>query len=228
MFKSDLYAAQLFYLRKPSKASTADMFAIVFQDLTLRRVLNLKRIDTYPTDRSKKTQKYFMFTRGVNFNGYEAQNFERSLIVPFEEYDQLQPKTLTNSALRKYSLPSSYVTDEIMTPLKAEGYISSIPLLGIKKLTQTGENIVNEINNYLTEKAQALTDCIEKDRETFITILKEMKTLTFFLKKDNEELYKSIIEGVKWVNQNKPLGFENDLSEFTEAINIDMSYLDQH
>ena len=118
-----------------------------------------------------------------------------------------------------------------MNPLINEGYFTAVPVLkafGMKKPTAKGKEIVNELNSYLSEKEQELTECIDKDREKFISILKEMQTLVFFLKKENTTLYTSIIENVKWVNQNKPLGIENDLTEFTEAINIDTTYLEDH
>lgn len=231
MFQSELFAAQLIFLRKPSKVTVSEMFAIVFQDLTLKRVLNLQKLNNYPTERSKKTQKYFMFTKGVNYEGYEAQNFEKFIITAFEDHENLQAKTITNGMLRKYGLPSGYITDEIMGPLKRQGLMSTVPILGafgMKKPTPKGKDIINELNNYLSEKEQELTECVDQDREKFISILQEMKTLVFFIKKENTTLYASIIENVKWVNQNKPLGFENDLSEFTEAINIDTSYLEAH
>lgn len=231
MFTSELFAAQLFFLRRPTKVNIAEVLAIVFQDLVLRRVLNLIKTNTFPTDRSKKKQKYFMFVKGENFEGYEPTNFEKQIIAPFEDHDQLQAKVLTNSILRKYGLPSGYISDEILAPLKKEKLISAIPVLsafGMKKAAGSGKETVDELNAYLVEKEQELTAAVDNDREKFIQVMKEMKTLIFFLKKDNPELFASIIENVKWVNQNKPLGIENDLFEFTEAINVDMSHLEAH
>lgn len=231
MFESDLFAAQLYYLRKPSKATIADVFGIVFKDLTLRRVLNMRKVNNFPTDRSKKKQKYFMFIKGINFIGYEAQKFEKNVIAPFEEYDQLQAKTITNSALRKYNVPSGFISEEIESSLISDKYMSSVPLLGafgMKKITNKGKETIDQLNLYLTEKEQILSECIDKDREKFISTLKEMNTFIFFIKNDNPDLFNSIIENVKWVNQNKPLGIENDLTEFTEAININLEYLENH
>lgn len=231
MFDSELSAVQLWYLRKPKKTNIHQIFTLIFQDLTIRRILHHAKLNIYPTERSKKTQKYFKFVKGSSFEGYEPKNYEKKLIIPFEEYDQLQAKTLTNSALRNYGLPTNFINEEIMKPLKKEGYISSPPLLGsfgMKSVTKAGKQIVEELNQYLAEKEQVLSECVDNDREKFIEVVQDMQSFIFFVKNDNSELYQHVLSNVKWVYQTKPMGPENDLSIFVEAMNIDLSYLDDH
>lgn len=231
MFNSELSVVQLWYLRKPSKVNIHQIFTLIFQDLTMRRVLHHAKLNIYPTERSKKPQMYFKFVKGTNFDGYEPKNYETKVLAPFEELDQLQAKTLTNGILRKYSLPTGFINEEIMKPLKKEGYMSSPPLLGafgMKSLTKQAKKIIENLNQYLAEKEQQLSECVDTDREKFIPILQELQSLVFFIKQDNPELYQHILSNVKWVNQTKPMGVENDLSIFVEAMNIDLVYLEEH
>ncbi len=227
MFNTELLPVQLMYLRKPSKANIQRILSIVFQDLIIRRVLNLKIVDTFPNERSKKTQKYFMLEKGENYEGYEPKQFEKGILAPYDEREQLQPKTLTNKILRKYGVPAGYIDHKIMLPLKEEGYISAPPILksfGVRKLTEKGKQVVNELNQFLAEKEQQLTDLIDGDKEQFIHVMNEVSTLVFIFKKKNPKLFKNIISMVKRVHLSKPLGQENDLSNFKEAMNINLSY----
>jgi hypothetical protein len=231
MFQSELTAAHLWYLRKPSMVNIHDIFTIIFQDLTLRRVLHLKKRDIYPTDRSKKPQLYFKFIRGINYYGYKPKAFEKKIITPFEEHDELQAKTLTNKALKSYGLPTAFISEEILSQLKKDGYIRSPFLLGMfgaKRLTNKSKQLIEELNQYLEEKKQILLEAIDNDRKQFVYVLEEMQSLIFFVIKDNPELYEHIISNVKWVHQTKPFGDQNDLSSFVEALNIDLGYLEQH
>ncbi len=228
MFNSELLPVQLLYLQKPAKANIQSILSFVLQDLIIRRILNLKALDTFPNNRSKKTQKYFVLLKGENYVGYKPKYFEKEILCPYDKYEQLQPKTITNKILRKYSVPTGYIDDEIVTSLKNEGYINAPSVLkafGIHSITSKGKQIVADLNHYLAKKEQQLTYLIDGDKEQFIQVMNEMGTLVFIFKKDNPDLFKNIISMVKRIHRSKPLGHENDLSNFKEAINIDLSFL---
>lgn len=231
MFTTELSPAQVMFLYTPSKIGVHEVLGYILRDLTLRRVLNVQKINSFPNDRSRKTQKYFMIIKGENYEGYEAAAFEKSTIIPFTEYNQVQTKTLTNFILKKYSTPSSFINDKIYVPLNKEGYISSIPLLktfGFYKLSGKGKEVVNDLSEFLTAQEEKLASLIDGDKKEFIEALEETGAYVFYFEHHNPELYKDIISMVKRVNNSKPLGCERDLTQFMEAMNIDLGYFEEH
>lgn len=231
MFNSELSPVQVMFLKSPSKIAVQEVLSYILRDLTLRRVLRVDKINSYPNDRSRKTQKYFMIVRGVNYDGYEATSYEKNTILPFTEYNQIQTKSLTNFILKKYSTPSSFVADKIYSPLHKEGYISSLPLLktfGYYKLSAKGKQTVEELNTFLNTQEEKLLSLIDGDKKEFIEALEETGTFVFHFEHHNPDLYKDIISMVKRVNNTKPLGPEKDLTKFMEAMNIDLGYFDEH
>lgn len=228
MFQSDLSVAELLVLHRPKKVKLADALSIVLKDLTIRRVIKVIKVKSYPNDRSRKTQKYFRFTKGTSYTGYQPFNFEQGIMKAFELSDMVQAKTITNAILYKYSMPSSYVSSEIRSQLKSKGLISAPPVLsgfGMVSLTEKGHEIAAALNQYLDEKEQTLLSQLNGNSEQFIQTLKEVGSLYFFIIMKNPDLYKESIPRIKKIYETKPLGIESDLQEFIEAINIDLSYL---
>lgn len=231
MFNSELSPVQVMFLKLPSKISIHDVLSYILRDLTLRRILSVEKINSYPNDRSRKTQKYFMLTKGVNYEGYEPASFEKSTILPFTEYNQIQTKSLTNFILKKYSTPSSFIVDRIYSPLHKEGYVSSLPLLktfGYYKLSKQGKDIINELNAFLESQEEKLTNLIDGDKNEFIEVLEETGTYVFYYEHHNPELYKNIISMVKRVNNTRTSAQDKDLIYFMEAMNLDLGYFDEH
>jgi len=230
MFSTELSAVQVLFLQAPTKVGIDDMISAILRDLTLRRVLNVDKINSFPNDRSRKTQKYFMFIMGEHYEGYEHAEFEKGFIKPFEEINQAQAKTLTNFLLKKYSTPSGFIKDKIYTPLKKEGFVSSLPILkafGYYKVKTKGKQIITEFNDFLKTQEEKLESLIDGDKGEFINTLKETGVYVFYFEKNNPKLYKNLISMVKRINRSKPLGAENDLSNFMEAMNIDVSYFEE-
>ena len=230
MFSTELSPVQVLFLQAPTKVGIDDMISSILRDLTLRRVLNVIKINSFPNDRSRKTQKYFMFVRGENYEGYEHAEYEKGFIKPFEEINQAQAKTLTNFLLKKYSTPSGFIKDKIYRPLNKDGFASSLPILkafGYYKVTAKGKQIITEFNEFLKTQEEKLKSLIDGDREEFINVLNETGVYAFYFEKNNPELYKNLISMVKRINRSKPLGVENDLTNFMEAMNVDVSYFEE-
>jgi len=230
MLESELLPVQLFYLQAPKKFHVDEMFDIILKDLTLRKILRVQKINSFPTERSKKTQKYYMFTKGELFEGYEPQQFEKSIMVPFKEMDQVQFKTLTNFVIKKYAKPSGFIEDQCLNPLSKKGYVSTIPLLnwfGFISVKAKATSEVNKVNEYINQLENKLQGLIDGDVKQFIQALNEGGIYVFRIAKTNSVLFKSIIEKIKQINITKPMGAENDLTPFVEALNIDMSFM-QH
>jgi hypothetical protein len=231
MFSTDLSPVQVLFLQAPSKVKIDDMLGVIFRDLTLRRVWNVIKINSFPNDRSRKTQKYFMFIKGEMFEGYEPKPFEEVFINPFTEVNQVQSKILTNFALKKYSTPSGFINEKIYEPLRKEGYISSIPLLktfGYYSLTTKAKQLVAEFNDYIQNQEQKLESLIDGNREEFINALNETGVYIFYFEKKNPVLYKNIISMLKRIHNSKPAIAEKDYIRFTEAIYVDLSYFVEH
>ncbi|HAM99523.1 MAG TPA: hypothetical protein DCQ26_13020 [Marinilabiliales bacterium] len=227
MLNTELFPAQVFYLLAPKKVHVHEVFATILRDLTLRNVIRVAKINSFPNDRSKKTQKYYRFIKGEAFKGYEPQPFEKSFLIPFEETENVQTKVLTNYVLRKYSMPSGFIGDQIYNPLSKAGYIGSIPILkafGYLSLTHKGNEVVAQANEFIHQQEEKLTALIDGDREKFIHTINETGAYIFHFEENNPALYKNIISMVKRINKSKPMGPENDLTVFMEAMNIDLSY----
>ncbi|MDA3891764.1 MAG: hypothetical protein PF517_08890 [Salinivirgaceae bacterium] len=231
MFNTDLAPVQVMFLKAPKKIGIDDVFSIILRDLTLRRILNVDKINCFPNDRSRKTQKYFMLVRGENYEGYEPKEFEKGFILPFLERNQVQTKTLTNFILRKYSTPSGFIDDKIFQPLHNEHYISSIPIVktfGYYKVSNKGMEIVSELNEFIAGQEEKLTGLIDGDKGEFINALEETGVYIFHFEKNNPVLYKNLISMVKRVYVGKPFGPQLDLRHFMQAINLDLSYFVEH
>jgi len=227
MFSTDLSPVQVLFLQAPSKVKIDDMLGVIFRDLTLRRVWNVIKINSFPNSRSRKTQKYFYFVKGEKFEGYEPAPFEKVFIKPFTELNQVQSKILTNFVLKKYSMPSGFISERIYYPLHKEGYVSSLPILkafGYYSLTSKGKQLVAEFNEFLQTQEQKLESLIDGDRDEFMKVLNETGVYIFYFEKKNPELYKNIISMLKRLTANKHSVDEKDIIRFTESINVDLSY----
>ncbi len=231
MFETDLFPAQVLFLQKPKKLKVPELFSAILQDLTLRKVLNLEKINSFPTERSKKTQKYFFFNKGENFEGYEPQRFEKYFLSPFTELNQVQSKSLTNYVLKRYALQSGFITDEVYAPLSKAGYVNAIPLMkgfGLFSLSSKGKEIANAANEFLEQQEGKLLELIDGDKEQFINTMKETGNFVFQIEHSNPDLYHELLSMVKRIYRTQPLGPENDLTEYYEAMNIDLGYFDEH
>ncbi len=231
MFDTDLLPAQIIFLQNPSRIRVNEIIGAILRDLTLRRVLNVVKITSYPTDRSRKKQKYFRFAKGSAFEGYEPKIFEKSFLTPLsEDEDMIQAKILTNFVLRKYSMISGFIDEKIFAPLHKEGYISSLPILktfGYYSMSKKGKEIVQIANEFVKTQEEKLESLIDGDKGEFFNALNETGTFAFQFEKTNPKLYKNLISMVKRINRTKPLGPENDLTNFMEAMNIDLSYFEE-
>lgn len=227
MIHTELFPAQVFYLMAPKKVNIHEIFSIILRDLTIRNVIRVAKVNSFPNNRSKKTQKYFRFVKGNAFEGYEPKSFEKSFIAPFLETDYVQTKVLTNFVLQKYSMPSGFISDQFYKPLHKEGYVSSIPVLksfGFLTVTSKGKKVAHEAHEFIHHQEEILTGLIDGDREKFINALYETGSYIFHFEETNPELYKNIISMVKRINKSKPLGPEHDLTLFFDAMNIDLGY----
>ncbi|MFA6404187.1 MAG: hypothetical protein WCX31_21565 [Salinivirgaceae bacterium] len=228
MLNTELLPAQIIYLQAPKKVHVHDVIAAILQDLTLRRILKVIKINSFPNDRSKKTQKYFMFTKGESFEGYEPKSFEKSVLAPFKELEQVQAKLLTNFVLKRYNMPSGFLKVQMYSALNKEGYIGSIPILksfGYLSLTAKGNEEVAKANEFITQQEEKLSGLIDGDKGQFYQVINETGTYVFHFAESNPVLYKNIVSMVKRINKTKPLGPEKDLTNFMEAMNIDISFL---
>ncbi len=227
MFDTDLLPAQILFLQNPSKIRINEVIGAIFKDLTLRGVLNVVKIKSFPNNRSRKTQKYFRFAKGKVFEGYEPRLFEKGFLDPLEEEDMVQAKILTNFVLRKYSMVSGFIGDKIFKPLRKDGYISTLPILktfGYYSLSKKGKKVVQMANEFVKIQEEKLEQLIDGDKGEFINAINETGTFAFQFEDTNPALYKNLISMVKRINRTKPLGSENDLTNFAEAMNIDLSY----
>lgn len=230
MFNTDLSPVQVLFLQAPSKVRIEDMIGVIFRDLTLRRIWNVIKIKRFPNDRSRKTQKYFMFVKGENFAEYEPLSFETGFVKPLEEVNQVQAKILTNFVLRKYSMPSGFIAEKIYSPLHKEGYISSFPILkglGYYKVTKKAKQLVAELNEFLKTQEEKLEALIDGDKEEFAKAIVETGVYTFYFEKTNPTLYKNIISMIRRIIRSDSMSPEVNLTNFMEAMNIDLSYFEE-
>jgi ribosomal protein S19E (S16A) len=230
MLNTDLSPVEIMFLQSPAKMKITDIFSTILKNLVLNKVLYLTRIYNYPTERSRRKQKYFMFEKGINYTGYEPKPFEKSFLSPFEEYNQLQTKTLTNYVLRNYSMPGGFIDRRIFQPLHKEGYISSIPVIktfGFYNLSSKGKEIVKNANEFIAKQEQKLSSFDKELNEEFVDILNETGTFAFKFKKINPNLYDKIVSNIKRIYINQPFGTNKDLINFMQAINVDLSYFNE-
>ena len=230
MLNTELYPAQILFLQEPSKISINEVFSIILRDLVLRRVLHLAKLKSYPTERSKKTQKYYRFIKGEEFSNYEPMSFENRFLSPFEDAEQVQAKVLTNYVLKPYSMPSDFITKKIFKPLAKDKYISSLPFLktfGYYSIKPKTKELLTEVKDFIATQEQKLESLIDGDKAEFVSVINETGAYIFYFEKNNAELYKNIVSMVKRIFRTKPLGIENDLANFMEALNVDMRYFEE-
>lgn len=228
MLHSELAPVELYYLQRLKKANIRDIFAFIFRTLIFNRVLNLKKMFIYPDYLSKRTQKYFKFVKGKNYEHYEAKPYEEKILNPFNRYGKMQAKTITNFVLKKFKVPGDFISKELLQPLKKEGYITSTPFVG-KKKTEKAQEALQELNTYMSGIEQmfySLLDTQVKD-EDFVLALLEVNVYLFFIELTNADLFDKIVEKTKEINTRFPKGYENKISPFVEAINVDLSYFEK-
>ena len=231
MLNIELSYTQIIFVQNPSKIGIDEVFSSILRDLIIKGVLQLHRIKTLPTKRSKKVQKYFRFMKGQAYSGYEPLPFETSFLSPLEDIDQVQPKVLTNYVLRNYSMPSAFISKKIYAPLAKDKYISSIPVLkafGFYSIKTNTKNMLTEVNDFINTQEETLLSLINGDNSKFISTMNETGSYVFMLEKKNPDLYKDIISMVNNIYKNQPLGADNDLSNFMEAFSVNMSYFEEH
>lgn len=230
MLNIELFPAQVLFLQAPSRVTIEEVFSVILRDLVINRVLNLAKLKSYPTERSKKTQKYYRFIKGTAYEGYEPMSYETRFLSPFEDAEQVQSKVLTNFVLRKYSMPSGFTDEKIFRPLAKDKYISSLPILktfGYYSIKSKTKQILSEVDDFINNQEQKLESLIDGDKAEFISTMNETGTYIFQFENKNPELFKNIISMVKRIYRTQPLGPDNDLTNFMEAFNVDMRYFDE-
>lgn len=227
MLNTELLPAQVFFLRYTKKLKIHDALSFVIRDLIIRKVVVYHTKSIFPNDRSRKTQKYNMLSKGLQFKGYEAQDFERNLISPLEEIDGVQIKTLTNFILRKYSMPSAYIGAQFLAPLRKIGYVNNIPIIkkfGVYSLTSKAKEITSDLDQIINQFEEKLSALIDGDKEQFYNTITELGSYVFIFEKKNPDLYKNIESMIRRIYTTKPLGVERDLYEYYQAMSIDLGF----
>lgn len=231
MLDFGLSPAQILFLQTPSKVKTDDIFRIILRELIIKGVVRLSITDEFPTKRSKKIQKYYRFIKGYAFDTYEPLVFEKSFLYPLEDGEHVQVKVLTNYVLRKYSMPSDFVTKKIYIPLSKDKFISSLPILktfGYYSIKRKSKQLLIEVDEFINQQEEVLSSLIDGDQAEFISAMNDTGTFVFLFETRNPDLYNNIIRMMKEVYNNQPLGADNDLTNFMEAFNVDMSYMAEH
>lgn len=228
MLHSELAPVELYYLQKQKKASVKNIFAFIIRTLIFSRVLNMRKLFIYPDYLSKRTQKYFKLVKGINYYTYEAKPYEKEILKSFERYGKIQAKTITNFVLKKFKVPGNFISKELSDPLKKQGYIQKKPFGG-KKITEKGKESLQELYSYMEGIEQMFLNLLNTQIEDndFVIALIEVDVYLFFIELTNIDLFKKIVEKTKDVNAKYPKGYENKISPFVEAINVDLSYFDK-
>lgn len=228
---TELSLVEIEFLMNPKKIDLAEAFESIIRELIVKKVIATDKKQKFPNSRSKKPQKYDIFFAGDNYKGYEAKKYEENLLRPFTEYGELYFKILTNFVLKKYSVPSSFIESEIRHTLKKEGYVNEIPVLksfGMWGITSKAKDELQQVEEYLAQMMEKIHHCLPDKQENFIKIIQEMGVLVFLIHTKDHHLWEEIIHMLKKVERNKPLGKENDLSEYLKAALLEMKHLHHH
>lgn len=230
MENTALSIAHIRFMMSPSKTKIRTIFTMTLRELVYKEILSLAKINSFPNDRSRKTQKYWMIQKGPKYKPEPDFIHEKSFLSPLEELDQVRVKNLTNYVLRNYPMPSLFIKTNVYSYLKKEGYLTGIPLLksfGIYSITPNGKQVIEEINHELEQHEETLRGLIEGDKQAFYDALTQCGTKVFLIESRDPELYNNIISMTKRIKQTKPLGPDKDLRNFSEAFDIDVSFLDE-
>lgn len=221
MVNSALFPVQVLYLRAPNKVHIQEVLAVLLKDLTVRRILKVVKIDSYPNARSKKTQRYSMIYKGLKYEGYEPEPFEKPFLLPLAEVKQIQTKILTNFVLKKHGYPSAFISESILKPLKNEGYASA-SLGGVKPSTKA-KPIIDEANNFLIHQQEKLASLLNGDAKEFMDAVKETGSYLFILEYTAPDLFEDLKKKIRNLAKSYG-GAEFELTPFYEALNLDLSY----
>jgi hypothetical protein len=140
------------------------------------------------------------------------------------DVNQVQTKILTNFVLKKYSYPSAFISDQILKPLKNEGLASSF--LGNAKSTLKAKEIVEQAHTFMNLQKEKLSNLLNGDANEFIQTITETGSFLFLLEYNEAELFNNIARKIKNIKKsygNNPFA----LSPYTEALNLDLSYLQE-
>ncbi|PKP12051.1 MAG: hypothetical protein CVU09_00710 [Bacteroidetes bacterium HGW-Bacteroidetes-4] len=221
MVNSELFPVQVLFLRAPKKVHIQEILAVLLKDLTVRRILKVVKLDSFPNSRSKKTQRYSMIYKGLNYEGYEPQPFEKAFLLPLAELNQVQTKILTNFVLKKHSYPSAFITDNILKPLKNKGYLKTS--LGGAKATSKAKPIVDQVNQFLNQQQEKLASLLNGEAREFMDAVIETGSYLFILEYQAPELFEDIKKKIRNLAKSYG-GGEFELTPFYEALNLDLSY----
>lgn len=221
MVDSALFPVQVLFLRAPKKVHIQEVLAVLLKDLTVRRILKVVKIDSYPNARSRKTQKYSMIYKGLKYEGYEPQPFEKPFLLPLADVKQVQTKILTNFVLKKHSYPSAFIAESIIKPLKKEGFASSSP--GGVKPTSKAKPIIDEANTFLIQQQEKLASLLNGEAREFMEAVIETGSYLFILEYTAPDLFEDLKKKIRNLAKSYG-GAEFELSPFYEALNLDLSY----
>jgi len=230
MENTTLSIAQIRFLMRPSKAKVRLVFSLILKELIYKGTLSLVKINSFPNDRSRKTQKYYMVQKGPHFNPEPDYLHEKKFLSPLEELDMVRVKNLTNYVLKNYTMPSNFIKWTMYNELSKDHYISGLPLLktfGLYSLTSEGKQLVEEKEQLLEQQEEMLRGLIDGDKKNFFDAINECGANIFLMEERDPELYKNIISMVRRINQSKSLGPGKDLQNYMEAFNVDLGFLDE-
>ncbi len=199
MFQTELLPAQIQFLQNPKKAKTFPIFATVIRHLILEKVLVFHNVKSYPNERSKKTQTYGMVSPGPGYASYEPQFFEKVFLSPLIEIPKIQMRILSDYVIKRYSLPSNYVKDDIYDSVKGE-YIKRS--LGMYSLKPKGKEVVEQFNTFITEQISKLTTQVhEEDASALIQTVEETGSWLFIIEAIDHHLFEELKTKIKELNR---------------------------
>jgi hypothetical protein len=222
----ELAPAQILFLQKPSKVKVYEIMEATVQDLILRGIIRFEKIQSYPNSRSKKPQKYFMLMKGPKFEGYEPANFEKGLLKPLADNDKVMTKLVTDSVLKKYSMPASFINTEIYKPLNHKKYISGLPILkafGVYSVSGKARQALQEIEHFVNEQTEKLRQNIN-NHQIFFGIVTETGWFVFLIKHQDVSFFKEIVAVVKKIKRNNEVGPGKLIDEYLEAFEVNFEH----
>jgi hypothetical protein len=231
---SQIAPAQTKLIVDYNSVALKDLMKLTFMDLILKKVLQIKEVEQKAHPNDKYVREYTYIIPGKNFENYKPRVFESIFLSPFTKSPEIQIqfkmfiKLMYDNSKGSWNYKKTVKnTSEIETNFRSTFFVNLFRQL---KLTQNGNKLKTELENYLISIDSEIANLLENDKKKALELLENIGGHIFLLKNIDFEMLKKVDKELS--NQQKHYNsstndnayYEDDDWLFFSAFNDDYMY----
>ncbi|GAB1855335.1 hypothetical protein MHTCC0001_01680 [Flavobacteriaceae bacterium MHTCC 0001] len=197
--------AETLLIKDCNSAKLKDLMKLTFMDLLLKKVIKIIEVDKKAHSRDKYIRTYTYLIAGKNFKIYKPKKHELIYLSPFEKNESIQIllkhfiKMAYDFSNGSWSYKKSIRGSKEINLYFKDSFLSN--LFRQVQLTNNGDNVKNQISNYLNDIDKEIVHLLHNDKEKALELLLNIGGNIFLLKNLDFQLLKEIDKNL--INQKR-------------------------